>query len=407
MLAILLSMNKKLGTLTLSGLMIAPIFGSGIILLPPLLFNEAGQFSLIVWIIMLGFGFLFAMIFGQLSSMYKGDGGVSLATKEALGIKYQLLTSWYLIFATLFGPVAVMLVAGEFMKVYFPHVDITILGFFIQICTYILLLLRVSFLGKVMMVLSYAIVFIFSLSSIYVLCINSNIHFEAFDFDLNKIGYTFLLAFWAIVGWEVVGYYSNEAKDLNSLKRAVILSAIIFSLIYLLVNTAIVFGDFEYQKGSFSLALLLYPLFGKSADVLLLVASVALCVGTLVLFVGGSARLIASLKLTTYTSKRLQNGSPIGALNALTLFYIVVLCLVKFDILNLSILAAIANSFFIANALIGLFTAVKLFERGFLRSSAIVLCFIFLAILLFANFLVLMVIFGLFVYTYRKKPLKI
>lgn len=395
--------NKKLGTLTLSGLMIGPIFGSGIILLPPLLFNEAGQLSLIVWIIMLSFGFLFAMIFGKLASMYKGDGGVSLATKEALGEKYQMLTSWYLIFATLFGPVAVMLVAGEFIGVYFPHIDITILGFFIQMCAYVLLLARVSFLGKVMMVMSYAVVFMFLTSSIYVLCVQSNIHFEVFDFDISKLGYTFLLAFWAIVGWEIVGNYSNEAKNLNSLRRSIILSATVFSLIYLLVNSAIAFGDFEYQEGSFRLALLLYPLFGKFSDILLLVTSVALCVGTLVLFVGGSARLVASLKLTSFTSKRLSNGSPIGALNALTLFYILGLVLVNLDILNLSILAAIANGFFIANALIGLFTAVVLFEKGFLRTVSMALCGIFLAILLFSNFLVLCVIFGLFAYTYMKQ----
>ena len=86
--------HKKLNTFTLSGLIIGPILGSGLILLPPLLYNMIGNFSLIVWAIILILGFVFALIFGKLAILYPGDGGVSLATKEAMGKKYQLLTSF-------------------------------------------------------------------------------------------------------------------------------------------------------------------------------------------------------------------------------------------------------------------------------------------------------------------------
>lgn len=394
--------NKKLGTLALSGLMIGPIFGSGIILLPPLIFNETGQMSLFIWATMLVFGFLFALIFGKLSSMFKGDGGVSLATKEALGEKYQMLTSWYLIFATLFGPVAVMLIASEFMEVYFPNVNIAILGFLVHVCTYALLLARVSFLGKVMMVMSYTVVLIFSISSIYILWTNSTFIFKGFDYNIKNVGYSFLLVFWAIVGWEIVGNYSNEAKDMKSLKNAIIISACIFSLIYLIVNSAIVFGNFNFAEGNFKLSYLLFPVFGDFSNILLLVTSIALCIGTLVLFVGGTARLITSLKLTSYTSKRLQNGSPIGTLNVLTLIYMLLLIFVYFKILNISNLTAIANGFFIANALVGLITGVVLFEKKSFKVVAMILSGIFLIILLFSNPLVIATIFGLFIYTYMK-----
>ena len=74
--------NKKLNTFTLSGLIIGPILGSGLILLPPLLYNMIGNFSLVIWAAILSLGFVFALIFAKLAILYPGDGGVSLATKK-------------------------------------------------------------------------------------------------------------------------------------------------------------------------------------------------------------------------------------------------------------------------------------------------------------------------------------
>jgi APA family basic amino acid/polyamine antiporter len=139
------SNDKKLNTFTLSGLIIGPILGSGLILLPPLLYNMVGNFSLIVWAIILSLGFVFALIFGKLAILYPGDGGVSLATKEAMGKKYQLLTSFYLICAVFFGPVAVLIIAAQFIQPYFPNIPLEVLGFFTYIITYILLLTKTNY----------------------------------------------------------------------------------------------------------------------------------------------------------------------------------------------------------------------------------------------------------------------
>lgn len=88
--------EKKLNTFTLSGLIIGPILGSGVILLPSMLYNMIGNFSLIIWAIILSLGFIFALIFGKLAILFPGDGGVSLATKNALGKKIS--TSYLFLF---------------------------------------------------------------------------------------------------------------------------------------------------------------------------------------------------------------------------------------------------------------------------------------------------------------------
>lgn len=369
--------NKKLNTFTLSGLIIGPILGSGLILLPPLLYNMIGNFSLVIWAVILSLGFVFALIFAKLAILYPGDGGVSLATKEAMGKKYQLLTSFYLICAVFFGPVAVLLIAAEFIQVYFPNSSLVELSFYIYLIIYCLLLIKIDFLGKLMLIVSSTITIIFLLSSIYVLFNINEFSFSFPNIETSQIGYSFVLAFWAIVGWEVIGNYSNEVKETNIISRSVVLSAIVVSLVYILVTLAICFGEFPKNE-EFKLVWIIKPLFGNISDLLLATISMILCIGTLILFVGGVARLISSLKLTIYTSKHLKNNTPIGALNFLSIIYIITLVLVSLDYLSLDNLVAFADAFFISNAIIGLITAVILFDRGFFKFSAIFLIGVFL-----------------------------
>ena len=396
--------EKKLNTFTLSGLIIGPILGSGVILLPSMLYNMIGNFSLIIWAIILSLGFIFALIFGKLAILFPGDGGVSLATKNALGKKYQLLTSFYLICAVFFGPVAVLLIAGQFIKPYFPDTSVVTLGFFIYLITYALLLFRIDFIGKLMLIVSSAITIIFLISSLNILLQTSNFSLLIPSIEFSQIGYSFLLAFWAIVGWEVIGNYSNEVKETKTLTNAVIFSAIIVSLVYILICLAILFGDFE-KKGleSFKLIWLIEPIFKSYSNLILSSISLILCIGTLILFVGGVARLISSLKLSNYTSTHLSNKTPIGALNFLSMIYIITLILVYFEILSLDNLVAFADGFFIANAIIGLITAIVIFEKGFLKYCSILLTLVFFAILLFSNIFILMLIISLFIFTYLKK----
>jgi len=396
--------DKKLNIFTLSGLIIGPILGSGVILLPPLLFNLVGNYSLYIWIAISVLGFIFALIFGKLSILYPGEGGVSLATKNHLGKKYQLLTSFYLICAVLFGPVAVLLTAAQFLQIYFHNTSIALIALYLYIPTYILLLSNINFIAKIMLLLTSLITVIFIVASINILINTNNFIFALPLFNFKDIGYSFLLVFWAIVGWEVIGNYSNDAKSSKTITSSVIFSAIIVSLVYILISLAITFGDFNLKTtNNFQLVWILDPIFGNFSNLLLTVMTIILCIGTIILFVGGVARLVASLKLTKFTSIHLKNNSPFGAITSLASFHLFVLILVFYEVLNTADLVAFADGFFIANALIGLFTAIIIFENGFLKYSSYILSFLFFLILLTSNIYILFTILVLFLYTYFKK----
>lgn len=402
--------TKKLNTFTLSGLIIGPILGSGVILLPPLIYNMTQNYSLFIWLVILILGFAFALIFGKLAVLFPGQAGVSLATKEAMGEKYQLLTSFYLILAVFFGPVAVLLIAADFMQAYFPTTNLVTLALGIYALTYLLLLIKIDFLGKLMLIVSSTVAIIFLTSSILILMQTETFTFVLPQINIEKLGYSFLLIFWSIVGWEVIGNYSNDVKDSKTLKNAVVFSAVMVSAIYFLITLAICFADFPLKENEpFKLVWLIEPLFFSYSNIILATISLILCIGTLILFVGGVAKLISALSfrqsnfITKRTAKYLKNGVPIGALNTLSCIYFITLYLVYINILNLDNLVAFADGFFIANALIGLCTAIILFEKGFLKYSAFVLFFLFFVILLFSNIFILITILSLFVFTYLKK----
>ena len=375
--------------------------GSGIIILPPLIYNKVGDYSLVVWGVTVVLGFVFALIFGKLSTLYKGEGGVSLATKKALGRKYQLLSSFYLIFAVFFGPVAVLLMAAKFLQTYFDF-DIAILAFFIYIVIYMLLLFRIDFIGKIMVVVTSFITLMFLTSSIYTLLHVENFNFELRGIDAGSMGEAFLLAFWSIVGWEVIGSYSNEVKDTKTITKAVLLSAVVVSGVYILSALAISFGEFSYS-GDFELVYLIGKLYGDYAGVLLCFVGVVLCTGTLILFVGSVARLISSLEFCSYSSKRFKTGAPIGALNILSFVFVLTLVGVYFKIIDIASLVAFSNAFFISNAIIGLISAFILFKSKVIRFFTALLVFLFFIILMFSNWMILLLVFGLWLWMSEKK----
>jgi len=369
-----------------------------------------GNYSLLIWLSILVLGFAFALIFGKLAVLFPGEAGVSLATKEAMGLKYQQLTAFYLILAVFFGPVAVLLIAGDFIQSYFPNTDLVFLAFGIYAITYALLLVKIDFLGKIMLIVSSTVAIIFLISSIYILLQTETFSFILPNIDVKKLGYSFLLIFWSIVGWEVIGNYSNDVKDSKTLKRAVIFSAISVSLIYTLISLAVCFANFPLKGVEpFKLVWLIEPLFGTYSNSILAMISLILCIGTLILFVGGVARLIFALSekksnfITKKTAINFKNGTPIGALNALSCVYIITLYFVYIEFLSLDNLVAFADGFFISNAIIGLVTAIILFEKSFLRYAAFVLTFLFSAILVFSNFYILSIILILWIYTHFKK----
>lgn len=387
--------KKKMGPLLLSGLMIGPILGSGIIILPPLVYEIGGNWAFPAWCFVLLLGFFFAKIFGQLTILFPGDSGVTKAVEYAFGKEVKKLTAFYLIGAVLFGPVAVMLTAAKYLHWNIPLAASACL---ITVLSSSLLLGRTAFVGKASLVLtSCAAMVLFCGSWITLIPEASAECFVLSEFSADSFGYCMLLLFWTIVGWEVVGNYSADVeKPEQTIMKAIHFSLTAIGVISLGVAAAVQTEALETGEKIQTITFIITPVFGSFSFAMMAFLTCSLCVTTYVMFVGGVARLIAHMSheqsLPALLGYRLANGSPAVAICCLTLFFCATLGCVYLELVDLLDLVAFADGFFLANAILGLFAAVRLLQKRYLKCAAAGLAIVFLVILFHSSLVVLFII---------------
>ncbi len=381
--------KRKIGTLLLTGLMIGPILGSGIIIIPPIAYAMVGSWAPVAWAVIIVTGFLFAWIFGRLTILYPGDAGVAAAIEAAYGDRVKNLASFFLIGAVFFGPVAVMLTAAQYLA---PD-DISTqhrLAFPLLIAGAFLLLQKIAFIGRLGLVLSSLAavsLVIGSLASIYSYPL-PQVAIEPFS-PVN-FGHALLLLFWTIVGWEVVGNYSGDVDNpRRTIMRAVAISAVAIAAISLLVALAVQTVGEALGAGRVSVADVMAAVCGRHAGTMMAILVFSLCMTTYLLFVGGVARLILSLaehgSLPRFLAGRSAQGAPISAVLSLSSIHLGLLLAVYLGAFDVRGLVVMADGFFIGNSLIGILTGLRLLHGRIIRLAAVVLAGVFLAILLFSS----------------------
>lgn len=453
--------SAQLGPWLLAGLIVGPVLGSGIIILPPVVLGVAGAWALPAWLVMIAVGVVFALVFGELSVLFPGDGGVSVAVGHAFGPQGRRLASLYLVVAVLFGPVAVLLTGVRYLPLGgMPPVGVAC-GLLL-VCAG-LLLRQVASLGRVALVLSSVSAGLLFAGGVVTLGdaasalwrgtgggmatsampggpmsggmsgdlagvvgpgILSALTLPAPDWAM--LGHALLLLFWIVVGWEVVGNYSAEVRNpRRTIRKAVIRALAAVTAVDLAVAGGMqwlaVRGVTQVGAGAVGavgvpgaaggivvppdgVAALLTPLFGAWGGPVLGALALALCATTYLMFVGGVARLAASLGadgiLPRAVGLRARTGAPAGGIGLLCGAHVVVLAAVGRDVIDVTGLVALADGFLLANALCGVLTAVRLL-RGPLRWGAAILALVLGAVLAHAAWWVLGVVAGLAAWMYR------
>lgn len=382
-------MKKKIGPLLLSGLMIGPILGSGIILLPPLAYSKLGSSAIWSWVIIMTLGALFAMIFSKLSVVYPGDGGMTIAIEKSLGKKFKLYASFLMISAVSFGPTAVMLTASDYLGKLniLGGVNINYIAMALVFVSFLLLLKDIKFISTLSFIFSSVITVILLISSIVVL-FQKGINIA----PISEVQWipslkAVMLLFWAIIGWEIVGNYSDQVKDLKkTIPAATTISLIVITITYLIIALAI--QTFPYNA-ELSLVNILYVTFGEFSVTILALLVSGLCLCTYLLIVGALARLINTLSTEEYLpksmGKRNKNDIPINGVLYFTITHIIVLTLASLDILNLELIVSIANGFFLANALLGLIASLKIIDGIVYKIGGIILSISLFILLSFSS----------------------
>jgi len=382
--------QKKLNTLTLSGLMIGPILGSGIVLLPPIAISILVDHAIIAWCLIMLLGVVFAYVFAKMSLLISSNEGMSTVIGQAFGPSFRELASNYLTAAVCFGPVAVMLTASEFLSYPFKslHPDRTLLAYVILAGCVIVILRGITAVGNLTLILSSLTAVLLLTGSFYSLMAQTEILYPAGSPEPGRLGYTMLLLFWAIIGWEVIGNYVEEVeRPEKTIMRSMKISVGAIILIYMISAFALQ-NRMQYlssQDGDVNMSLVLVPLFGEFAYILMGVIAAGLCFCTLLMILGAVTRQIAvraeNGKLPAFLRMKPHEKAPKRALLFLSGWHACLLLLIHFQLLSVEGIVGIANTFFIGNALLGLAASMK-FLNGFLVKTSVTILMIALTILL-------------------------
>ncbi len=401
--------SRKMGPFLLSGLIVGPILGSGIILLPPMVHQVIGNFAIFAWMIIIGLSFLIASLFGRLSILFPGDSGIANAVEQAFGKYIRHLTANFLILAACLGPVAVLMTASQYLKIWIGNNDIKLEWYALSLMIFcgIVLFRNISSVGKVSLILSTLSALILLAGGVTTILFFRGEMVFTTSFEFKSFGYSVLLLFWTLVGWEIIGNYSLEVKNpIKTIPKAVFYSAIVIAIVCLTVVAAIQWIDptkIGFNGNSdLKLAVILIPLFGSLSTFLITFVTTALCVSTYLLVVGGVARLIASQategalpKMLTFRSKK---NVPLIGIITLIIIHILVVILLYFNLLQLEQIVVIANAFFLANILIGVLAAMRLIPDWSIRIISLILVLSFSIILSFSSIWILAVIFLMSLY---------
>ena len=375
--------NEGIGLFSLCGLIIGPIIGSAILLLPPIVYAKIGDWAIMAWLVIMVLGSLFAYVFIYLSLKSPGNEGVALAVGKMLGPFWQELCSNFLTTAVFFGPMAVLLTAAGFLKNFSflkPVNSEIIVCILVFICIGLLVSGVKSFARFNLLVTACTVVSL-AAGSLYTLVTAADIQVPQTMVSLPDFGYSLLLLFWAIVGWEVIGNYIEDIKNPEkTLRKAMTISVIIITGVYLLVALAL-----QSFLGEHTIIAIMQPLFGSIAVPFLSIVAAGLCISTYLMIVGAVTRMNAKRaengRMPAYLAKINRYGSPVNAIFTLVGIHMITLSLVAGGILTMDSLVACANVFFLTNAMIGLAAGFRILDNVKLKFAISLLMIAFAGLL--------------------------
>ncbi len=384
--------QSYLGPFQLSGLMIGPILGSGVILFPPLVHQQIGSHAVWAWLTIMMLGGFFAAIFARLALAFPGKEGVSKAVRSAFGPTVGQLASNFIMSAVCVGPVAVLATAAtEIARAcQLSTNSVPIISCGLLLCCILMLLRDITAVGKISLICSSLVAVILILGSGFTIAVSHPSPIPDLNLNPLSFGQALLLLFWTIVGWELLGNYSSEVRTpKKTIPQATILSVIAISGIYLLIAWAIHCCKADTPV----MTDIVKPLLGKWTAPVLSGITTLLCMVTYLMIVGGITRLVYSLakdgRIPVLLAGENKNGAPNHAVFLYGCIHLLVIVMLQLDIIGLEQIIACANVFFISNALLCIMAAIYLMDSIIFRVSGGILCMGFAGLLFFSPPLIL------------------
>jgi amino acid efflux transporter len=290
--------DRRLGVVRGAALYIGALIGPGVLLVPALAAQAAGPASILAWAGLLVLSAPLAITFAALGVRQPVAGGVAAYVRAGLGEAAAAVTGVWFMTAILIGGPAVSLIGGYYVA------DLTGSGTSVAVTVGLLMFgivlaanafgLRVS--SGFQLGLSAVLVVVIAAAVGVALPSRGNDNWQPFaPHGWWAVGTAANILMWLFIGWEAMAQLAGEfRRPERDLPRAMALAFGVVALLYvgLAVATIVVSGGGGSKVPLADLVALGFGRAGRDATAVL---AVALTMGTMNVYMGGSAKLAAAL----------------------------------------------------------------------------------------------------------------
>jgi amino acid efflux transporter len=290
--------RHSLGVVRGAALYVGALIGPGLLLVPALAVQAAGAASIIAWGALLVLSAPLAITFAALGVRHPVAGGVSAYVREGLGSAAAAVTGTWFLVAVMIGAPAVSLIGGYYVA------DLT--GSGTVVATIVGLAMFATVLVANLFGLRISSGFQLAVSSVLVVVMATAISVALpsrggdnwTPFALHgwwAVGTAANILVWLFVGWEAVAQLAGDFRRPEiDLPRAMALAFGVVTVIYIGLAVATI-GVTGGTNSKVPLADLIAVGFGRAGRDATAVLAVALTMGTMNVYLGGAAKLMASL----------------------------------------------------------------------------------------------------------------
>jgi amino acid efflux transporter len=369
------------GSLSVSrgaALYVGALIGPGLLLVPALAAQAAGPASIVAWAALLVLSVPLAITFAALGVKHPVSGGVAAYVREGFGEAAAGVTGAWFVTAVVLGGPAVSLIGGYYVADLTgsgTNVAVGVgLGMFAVVLTANAFGLRIS--SGFQLGLSAVLVVVIAVAVGVALPSRVGDNWTPFaPHGWWAVGSAANILMWLFIGWEAMAQLAGEFPDpASQLPRAMGLAFGVIATIY--VGLAVATITVTAGAGSrVPLADLIAVGFGHAGRDATAVLAVALTMGTMNVYTGGSARLAAALAqegaLPRWLGADAHRSVPRRPLFVLALFGTGLLIALAAGISSTADLIRATSACFIAVYALSLASAVRIL-RGRVRIAAAV-----------------------------------
>ena len=359
--------HGSLGVVHGASLYVGALIGPGLLLVPALAVQAAGAASIVAWAALLVLSAPLAITFAALGVRHPVAGGVSAYVREGLGDGAAAVTGFWFLTAVMIGAPAVSLIGGYYVADLTGSgtVVATLVGLamFATVVTANVFGLRVS--AGFQLALSSVLVVVMAVAISVALPSDAGRHWTPLaPHGWWAVGTAANILVWLFIGWEAVAQLAGEfRRPASDLPRAIGLSFAVVTVLYIGLAVATI-GVTAGTTSKVPLADLVSVGFGNAGRDATAVLAVALTMGTMNVYISGTAKLAAALAQERALPRWLAGDAhlsvPRRPLAVISVVVLIVLTALIAGVANTSDLVRATSACFIAVYLLALGSAFRI-----------------------------------------------